>query len=127
MTVPRITIAPAGLLPPSIATQEIQIIRPQTKIVHGAEVPDWSVDPVETVTVHGCSVQPTGGSEDRSHRDQLGGQIHVYAPAGTSVGPLDRVWLPDYPNQFWRVASGALAWSPGFLNHVQFALVAWEG
>lgn len=127
MTAPRITITPAGMLPPSIASQTIQIVRPVTRVVHGSEVPDWTQDPLETVTVNGCSVQPTGGSEDRSHRDQLGGQFRVYAPAGTSVGPLDRVWLADYPNQYFRLASEVQSWSPGFLNHVQLVLVAWEG
>lgn len=112
---------------PALANQSIQIARPATKTVHGAEVADWSVDPVEVVTVRGCSVQSAGGSEDRNHRDQLGGAIHLFAPPQTSIGPLDRVWLPDYPNLYWRSATEPQVWAPGFLNHVQFSLVVWEG
>lgn len=126
MTGPQISVIPPGLLPP-IANQSIQIIRPQTKTVHGAEVADWSVDPIETVTVHGCSVQPAGGGEDRAHRDQLAGQMRVFAPAGVAVGRLDRVWLPEYPNQQWRVVGGPEVWAAGFLDHTQFVLAAWEG
>ena len=112
---------------PALANQTMQIARPQTKVSHGSTVADWSVDPEEVVTVHGCSIQPAGGSEDRDHRDQTGGQVTVFAPLGTDVGPLDRVWLPDYPNRHWRSASQPQVWAAGFLNHVQLALVAWEG
>jgi hypothetical protein len=111
----------------SVVVGGLSGLRPATKTVHGATVADWSVDPVETVTVKGCSVQPAGGTEDRGHRDQTGGAIHLFAPAGTAIGSLDRVWLPDYPDQHWRSATQPQVWSAGFLDHVQYQLVAWEG
>ena len=114
------------MLPP-IANQVIQIDTPETKVVHGAVVADWSKPPVGSRTVTGCSVQPAGGSEDRQHRDQLSGRMRLFAPPGVAVGALDRVHVPGYPGQHWRVTGQAQQWSPGFLDHVQYDLATWEG
>jgi hypothetical protein len=120
------TIGP-GKLPAGIANQSIQIARPVTMSVHGSEVADWSQEPAEIVTVLGCSVQPIAGDEDRAHRDQLGARIRLFTPAGVAIGALDRVWLVDHPGESFRAVSEAMTWSPGFLDHVQFLLAAWEG
>ena len=111
---------------PPLANQTVTIERPQTIVDHGSVVPDWSVPPAETVTVTGCSVQPAGGGEDRLHRDQVAAQFTLFAPAGVAIGGLDRVLVGGYPNPL-RIAGEPQRWDPGFLNHIEVPLVAWEG
>jgi hypothetical protein len=114
------------MLPP-IAQETITILRPEMKVDHGSQIPDWSVPPRETVNVSGCSVQPAGGNEDRLHRDSIGALFTVFAPPGVAVGALDRVLVDSYPTPL-RIATEGQAWSSGFvLDHVVFDLVAWEG
>jgi hypothetical protein len=111
---------------PPLANQTVTIERPVTIQDHGSTVPDWSQPPAESVVVTGCSAQPAGGSEDRLHRDQVGAQFTLFAPSSTVIGGLDRVWVTGYPNPL-RIAAEPARWTPGFLNHTEFALVAWEG
>jgi hypothetical protein len=110
---------------PPIATDTITIVHPVIVTDHGAQVPDWS-QPATVTTVEGCSVQPSGGSEDRAHRDQLGAQFTVFAPPETAVDALDRVYVGTYPSPL-RLSAEPIRWAVGFLEHVQLHLVAWEG
>lgn len=113
------------MLPP-LANQTITVLRPETTVDHGSVIPDWSKPPRETVNIAGCSVQPAKGSDDLSHRDQLGAVFTVWAPPGSSVGVMDRVLVDNYPRPL-RLAGEAQRWAAGFLDHVVFDLQAWEG
>lgn len=56
----------------------------------GASVDDWS-DPAE-LAIDGCAVAPRDAEEDNpGGRQQVIAGFNIYAPAGTSVLPTDRL------------------------------------
>lgn len=112
---------------PAIARDVITILRPVTVIDHGAKVADWTQPPAETITVTGCSVQPAGGSEDRSHRDAISAVFTVWAPLGTEVHALDRVHVDAYDAPL-MITGEPLNWSvQQQLDHVVIDLTEWRG
>lgn len=113
-------------LPALIARQVISIERPVMVRAHGVDQADWSQDPVETVTVPGCSVQPGSGADDRVGRDSISSDWKVWAPLGTSVGPFDRVTVPGYPG-YLAITGQPEHWAPGLLQHTVLHLEAWKG
>lgn len=66
-------------------------IRPGVKTVRGSAIPDWD-NPVETVNITGCSVQPatTTLSEDGRVLGLSDG-LTVYVPNGADVLEGDRI------------------------------------
>lgn len=115
------------MLPAGIARQVITILRPVTVLDHNVEVPDWNQPPAETVTVPGCSVQPTGGSEDRARQDELSVTFSVWAPVGTTVGAFDRVLVDSYPEPL-RLVAEVQVWAVNQrLDHVVLDFGAWKG
>lgn len=113
-------------LPALLARQTITIERPVMAKVHGVDQADWSQDPAEIVDVSGCSVQPGSGSADRVGRDGISSDWKVWAPLGTTVGPFDRVTVPDYPG-YLAITGQPQVWAPGLLQHVVLSLDAWKG
>lgn len=112
---------------PSIARDVMTVLRPVMVSDHGSLVPDWTQPPAETVNVSGCSVQPSTGADDRSHRDSMNAIFTVWAPPGTVVGTYDRVMVDEYSGPL-MITGEPLVWSNKFgLDHVQINLSDWKG
>lgn len=113
-------------LPALIAGQSIEIQRPVMVKDHGSDVPDWSQEPLETLTVTGCSVQPGAGSSDRIGRDAVQSGWTAWVPLGTEVGVFDRVAVPGYPG-YLQITGQPEYWATGWLQHEVLHLEAWKG
>ena len=110
---------------PVFAKHTIIIIRP-TWVAgrYGNEIPDW--ENVTRTSVSGCSVQPTFGEEDTSHRDSVQSEYTVYAPPGTDVTAYDRI---EWNGTVHEVNGRPSVWSVGMglVDHVAIHINVWEG
>jgi len=108
---------------PGFARQSATVLRPAYKTSHGNKVPDWDAPPASSVTVQGCSIQPSIGAESQEHRDAVFSQFLIWLPAGTDVRARDRVQIAGADYEVVSVQR----WETGVLDHVEVGANRWEG
>lgn len=110
---------------PSFFRQSVTRIRPGTKTVRGASVPDWNN--TTTATIEGCSVQPasTSLSQDGRVLGLLDG-LMAYLPAGSDVQAGDRIL---YNGQMYQINGDPRIWpsASGSMDNIQLNLERWSG
>ena len=109
---------------PAFAKHTVTVLRAGVQMDHGTEIPDWS-EPTET-TVSGCSVQPTFGEEETSHRDAVQSEYTVYMPKGTDVDAYCRI---VWKGKTYEVVGNPSVWDVPMssVEHVAVHMNLWEG
>lgn len=110
---------------PSWFAQSVTRIRPGTKTSRGSVIPDW--DNVTTITISGCSVQPSGTSLSQDGRVLgISDTFNAYMPYGSDVEVGDHI---VYGGQTYLVTSVPRPWiSPtGGLSNTQITMERWDG
>lgn len=111
---------------PSFCKDVVTVVRPGSKVLRGATVPDW--DAATSHEVRGCSVQPASSAtvmgDQRVNAVQSGATL--YAPPAADVAAGDRV---EFEGRAWSVDGEPQAWrSPtGRVSHVIVSLRDWRG
>lgn len=111
---------------PSWCSQSITRVRPGTKTVRGADVPDWDSTKVSELTITGCSIQPasTGLSQDGRILGIYDGWT-AYIPEGSDVKAGDHI---EFEGETYAINGEPRKWAgPSRTSHIQLNLVRWEG
>ena len=119
---------------PAFATETIKIYYPEVRASRGTTQYVYQVDPLNSITVSGCSVQPTTTSEALSEpRDETMTLMTAWIPDAQwarvmAGGTLHQLVFEWRGMQFIQYGT-ALPWiSPtGALGHVQVYLRAYRG
>ena len=110
---------------PTFMRQSISRIRPGVKTLRGSEVPDWAT--ATTLTITGCSVQPSGTSLSQDGRVlALTDGLTAYLPADADVKAGDRI---EYAGEVYVINGAPRAWpsASGGLDHIILNLERWSG
>lgn len=105
--------------------ESVSRIRPGTKTVRGATVPDW--DNAKAKTIYHCHVQPSGTSLSQDGRILgISDSLNLYMPSSADVQEGDRV---SYGGGTYTVMGVPRNWvSPaGNVTHKQVTLERWSG
>lgn len=112
---------------PSWFRQSVKRIRPGTKTVRGATVPDWDPQAVTKKTISGCSVQPSSTTLSQDGRILgISESFTLYMPADADVLEGDRI---EYGNDTYVVSGVPRPWvsATGALDNKQVTIERWEG
>ena len=110
---------------PTFMRQSISRIRPGVKTLRGSEVPDWTT--ATTLTITGCSVQPSGTSLSQDGRVlALTDGLTAYLPADADVKADDRI---EYAGEVYVINGAPRVWpsASGGLDHIILNLERWSG
>ena len=110
---------------PSWFRQTITRLRPGVTTVRGQEVPDW--DSAESVTISGCSVQPSTTALSQDGRILgIAESFNLYMPANADVREGDRV---VYNEETYVVSGVPRPWvsATGTMDNKQVTLERWSG
>ena len=110
---------------PSFWRQSITRVRPGTKTVRGADVPDW--DNTEDLVIEHCSVQPAATSLSQDGRVLgVSDGLTAYIPPNADVKAGDKI---VYNGNDYAINGEPLAWpsATGDLDHINLNLVRWVG
>lgn len=105
--------------------ESVSRIRPGTKTVRGATVPDW--DNATAKTIYHCHVQPSGTSLSQDGRILgISDSLNLYMPSSADVQEGDRI---SYGGETYTVMGVPRNWvSPaGNVTHKQVTLERWSG
>ena len=108
---------------PSFCTETATVIRPGTRTLRGAPVPDWSVAAEHEVA--GCLLQQTSSSTDRDGRHALAVDAVLYAPAGADIAAGDRVRIRGEGSV--EGEPDAVRSPTGAVDHTEAVLKRWRG
>lgn len=109
---------------PSFARDTITILRPSVTTIRGTDALDWSAP--TPLSIHGCSVQPSGGSRDFERDANSDVRWVAYVPPSTDVRLTDRI---VWQGKTYEIDGEPRVWSSptGAASHIQLDLVRWEG
>ena len=112
---------------PSWARDTVTRIRPGTTVNRGSTEPDWSEDKVSTLTISGCSVQPSTTTLSQDGRVLGITDLWMcYFPPGSDVAAGDKI---IWNNKEYQLVGEPRIWtSPTeMVSSIQAQLERWSG
>lgn len=111
---------------PSFCKQEVIRVRPGVTSSRGSDIPDWSNEKVNRLTIKGCSIQPASTSLSMDGRVlAINDQMTAYLPEGSDVQAGDHI---IFEGETYEINGDPKRWTGAFnMSNIQLNLVRWRG